>query len=134
MLAAWVLGYADAAMIVRRVAEKCGSTAMVLCMHYCGVAVLEAHAPNDLRRAAAAGTHLSTLAFSEAASLSHFWAPQSTAAGRDGDVLLNARKSRSSSPRVAAELSFDVHILPFRHDQVRQIPSDRLPRPDSLAT
>ena len=29
--------------MVRRVAQECGSTAMVLCMHYCGAAVLEAH-------------------------------------------------------------------------------------------
>ena len=37
------LGLNGAARIVRRVAEECGSTAMVLTMHYCGVAVLEAH-------------------------------------------------------------------------------------------
>jgi alkylation response protein AidB-like acyl-CoA dehydrogenase len=87
------LGLTGAAMIVRRVAEECGSTAMVLCMHYCGAAVLEAHAPDDVRRAAAAGSHLSTLAFSEAGSRSHFWAPLSTAGDEDGDVVLNARKS-----------------------------------------
>src|SRR5580704_384823 len=69
------LGMRGAATIVRRVAEECGSTAMVLCMHYCGVAVLELHAPEEIRRAAAGGHHLSTLAFSEAGSRSHFWAP-----------------------------------------------------------
>ncbi len=87
------LGLAGAAAIVRRVAEECGSTAMVLCMHYCGVAVLEEHAPRDVRQAAAAGTHLSTLAFSEAGSRSHFWAPQSTAAAENGEIVLSARKS-----------------------------------------
>lgn len=87
------LGLRGAAVIVRRVAEECGSTAMVLCMHYCGVAVLEAHAPDHVRRAAASGEHLSTLAFSEAGSRSHFWAPDSTAAARNGEVILNARKS-----------------------------------------
>jgi alkylation response protein AidB-like acyl-CoA dehydrogenase len=66
---------------------------MVLCMHYCGVAVLEAHATVDVRRAAAAGDHLSTLAFSEAGSRSHFWVPQSTASDVEGEVILNARKS-----------------------------------------
>jgi alkylation response protein AidB-like acyl-CoA dehydrogenase len=86
-------GLPGTAMIVRRVAEECGSTAMVLCMHYCGAAVLEAHAPSDVRRAAAAGSHLSTLAFSEAGSRSHFWAPQNTATDQDGDVILNDRKS-----------------------------------------
>jgi alkylation response protein AidB-like acyl-CoA dehydrogenase len=87
------LGLAGVAKIVRRVAEQCGSTAMVLSMHYCGVAVLEAHASVDVRRAAAAGNHLSTLAFSEAGSRSHFWAPQSTALDGEGEIILNARKS-----------------------------------------
>lgn len=66
---------------------------MVLTMHYCGVAVLEAHGPMEVRRAAAAGRHLSTLAFSEAGSRSHFWAPVSTAEQGDGHVVLNASKS-----------------------------------------
>jgi alkylation response protein AidB-like acyl-CoA dehydrogenase len=75
---------------------------MVLCMHFCGTAVLEAHAPSDVRRAAAEGSHLSTLAFSEAGSRSHFWAPQSTVADQDGDVILNARKSWVTSASHAA--------------------------------
>jgi hypothetical protein len=45
---------------------------MVLTMHYCGVAVLEAYAGMDVRREAATGAHLSTLAFSEAGSRSLF--------------------------------------------------------------
>ena len=87
------LGLPGAARIVRRVAEECGSTAMVLTMHYCGVAVLEAHGPKEARAAAASGAHLSTLAFSEAGSRSHFWAPVSTASEADGHVQLNASKS-----------------------------------------
>jgi len=87
------LGLEAAARIVRRVAEECGSTAMVLCMHYCGVAVIEAHGPNNVRRAIATGNHLSTLAFSETESRSHFWAPASCAAIEDDHVVLNARKS-----------------------------------------
>src|SRR5262249_54171735 len=47
------LGLPGAARIVRRVAEDCGSTAMVLTMHYCGAAVLEAHGPKEARTAAA---------------------------------------------------------------------------------
>ena len=87
------LGPRGAAEIVRRVAQECGSTAMVLTMHYCGAAVLEAHAGEDVRRAAAAGDHLSTLAFSEEGSRSHFWAPLGTARSEGGDVVLDARKS-----------------------------------------
>jgi alkylation response protein AidB-like acyl-CoA dehydrogenase len=87
------VGFKGASAIVERVAQDCGSTAMVLCMHYCGTAVLEAHAPREVRRDAATGAHLSTLAFSEEGSRSHFWAPVSTAK-QDGDhVVLDARKS-----------------------------------------
>ena len=96
------LGLPGAARIVRRVAEECGSTAMVAVMHYCGTAVLEAYAPGEVRSAAASGAHLSTLAFSEAGSRSHFWAPVSTAALRDGSVQLNAAKSWVTSASHAA--------------------------------
>jgi alkylation response protein AidB-like acyl-CoA dehydrogenase len=87
------LGLRAAAEIVRRVAQECGSTAMVVCMHYCGVSVLEAHASTPVRQAVTNGQHLSTLAFSEAGSRSHFWAPTSTACRDANDILLNARKS-----------------------------------------
>jgi alkylation response protein AidB-like acyl-CoA dehydrogenase len=62
-------------------------------MHYCGTAVIEAFGPRNVREAAASGAHLSTLAFSETGSRSHFWAPISTAK-RDGNrMILDARKS-----------------------------------------
>ena len=87
------LGFRGAAAIVGRLAQECGSTAMVTCMHYCGTAVLEAFGPREVREAAARGAHLSTLAFSEAGSRSHFWAPLGTAK-RDGDrIVLDAQKS-----------------------------------------
>src|SRR5262245_18821223 len=60
------LGVRGAATIVGRLAQECGSTAMVACMHFSGTAVLEAFGSREVRQAAAAGTHLSTLAFSEA--------------------------------------------------------------------
>jgi alkylation response protein AidB-like acyl-CoA dehydrogenase len=66
---------------------------MVLCMHYCGTTVLEAHASEPVRRAASSGEHLSTLAFSEAGSRSHFWAPAGTAKNDGDTVILNAQKS-----------------------------------------
>ncbi|HEY7387999.1 MAG TPA: acyl-CoA dehydrogenase family protein [Bryobacteraceae bacterium] len=87
------LGLSGAAHIIRRVAEECGSTAMVLTMHYCGAAVLESHGPKEARAAAASGEHLSTLAFSESGSRSHFWAPVGTACPHNGHVQLNASKS-----------------------------------------
>ena len=86
-------GLRAAAMAVERVAQECASTAMVLCMHYAGTAVIEAHGPLDVRQAIAAGKHITTLAFSEKGSRSHFWAPTSTAAAHNGVVHLDAAKS-----------------------------------------
>jgi alkylation response protein AidB-like acyl-CoA dehydrogenase len=83
-----------ATLAVERLARDCGSTAMVLMMHYAGTSVVEKHGPPEARRAIASGRHLSTLAFSEASSRSHFWAPTSTATrGADGRITLDARKS-----------------------------------------
>ena len=90
-----------AARVIERVARECGSSAMVLCMHYSGTAVLEAYAPEQIRREAAAGTHLSTLAFSEAGSRSHFWAPVSTAKRGPDGVTLDASKSWVTSAKHA---------------------------------
>lgn len=85
---------AAAAYVVEQLAGRCGSTAMVVLMHYAAVSVIEAHGPQDVRRSIARGEHLSSLAFSEAGSRSHFWAPVSTAAaGEDDTVVLDARKS-----------------------------------------
>jgi alkylation response protein AidB-like acyl-CoA dehydrogenase len=88
-----------AATAVGRVAETCASTAMVLCMHYAGTAVIEAHGPREAREAVAAGNHITTLAFSEAGSRSHFWAPMSTARAVDGGnkIRLDAKKSWATS-------------------------------------
>lgn len=85
----------DAAHVVERIARECGSSAMVVCMHYCGAAVLAAHGSAEVNRAVARGEHISTLAFSEAGSRSHFWAPLSTARREEGGdtVVLDANKS-----------------------------------------
>jgi len=86
-------GHRAAAHVVERIARSCASTAMIVCMHYAAAAVVEAHGPMAARRDVAAGRALATLAFSEAGSRSHFWAPVSTAAV-DGDaVRLDAHKS-----------------------------------------
>jgi alkylation response protein AidB-like acyl-CoA dehydrogenase len=82
-----------AALAIERVARECGSSAMVLCMHYAGTMALERFGSDELRRQNAAGEHLLTLAFSEAGSRSHFWAPVGTAQKNSGGVELNAEKS-----------------------------------------
>jgi isovaleryl-CoA dehydrogenase len=86
-------GLDAAASVITRLAEVCGSTAMVVLMHYAGTAVIEARGPEPVRRAIAAGQHLTTLAFSEVGSRSHFWAPLGTARLEGDAVLLDARKS-----------------------------------------
>ncbi|HEY6748087.1 MAG TPA: acyl-CoA dehydrogenase family protein [Mycobacteriales bacterium] len=88
-------GLREAAEVVERLAQACGSTAMVVMMHYAAVALLEQHADVAVRRRIAAGEHLSTLAFSETGSRSHFWAPVGSAAIHDdgATVRLDARKS-----------------------------------------
>jgi isovaleryl-CoA dehydrogenase len=83
----------DAAEVIEQIAAACGSTAMVVLMHYAATAVLEAHGPQEVREAIARGEHVSSLAFSEAGSRSHFWAPVSTATGDGATVRLDARKS-----------------------------------------
>jgi alkylation response protein AidB-like acyl-CoA dehydrogenase len=83
----------DAADVVRRLAGACGSTAMVVCMHYSAAAVIEQHGPDDVRRSIASGRHLSTLAFSESGSRSQFWAPLSTATVIGDEAVLDASKS-----------------------------------------
>lgn len=92
---------ADAVVVVERLARECGSTAMVVCMHYCASTVIEAHGPLDTRKAVAAGKHLSTLAFSELGSRSQFWAPLGTAVADGANVKLTARKSWVTSARMA---------------------------------
>jgi isovaleryl-CoA dehydrogenase len=85
-------GLREAAQVVERLAGTCGSTAMVVLMHYAATAAIEAHGPKEVRHGIAEGRHLTTLAFSEAGSRSQFWAPVSTATA-DGDaVVLHAAK------------------------------------------
>jgi alkylation response protein AidB-like acyl-CoA dehydrogenase len=87
------LGPKTAVAIVQRLAAECGSTAMIVCMHFSGTAVLEQFGDGTTRRAAASGEALTTLAFSEAGSRSQFWAPVSTATADGDQVRLDARKS-----------------------------------------
>ena len=89
-------GLRTAAAVIDTLAQRCPSTAMVYLMHLCGVACYAA-APDKtatLLQEAAAGRHLSTLAFSEKGSRSHFWAPVSRAASTGADsVTISAQKS-----------------------------------------
>ncbi len=99
-------GIPEAADVIREIAKHCGSTAMVVTMHYAGALVIEAHGSDELRARVARGEAVATLAFSEAGSRSHFWAPVSTAtASDDGRVRLDAMKSWVTSAEEA-----DVYV------------------------
>ena len=52
------LGPREAAMVVERLARVCGSSAMVVCMHYSGAAVIEKLGSESVRKEIAAGEHL----------------------------------------------------------------------------
>ena len=81
--------------VLDQIAQRCASTAMCYKMHLCGVAAY-AVAPDktgDYLRAAARGEHLSTLAWSEFGSRSHFWVPVSRERRENGMTTINAAKS-----------------------------------------
>ena len=86
-------GMRQAAEVVQGLAGACGSTAMIVLMHYTAVAAIEGHGSDAVRTAVGGGQHLSTLAFSEAGSRSHFWASQATATADGDGVRLDASKS-----------------------------------------
>jgi alkylation response protein AidB-like acyl-CoA dehydrogenase len=111
-------GPRTAAAVIDAVAQRCASTAMVYLMHLCGIACYAA-APDKtapLLEAAAAGRHLTTLAFSEKGSRSHFWAPVSRAtASADGAVRVTADKSFVTSAGHA-----DGYVVSTRSAGARQ--------------
>ena len=78
-------------------AEADASVAMVYLMHVCATATIAAARPGaavaDTLKEIAAGRHLSTLAFSESGSRSHFWAPVSRARRNGAGVHITAKKS-----------------------------------------
>ena len=93
------LGPRTFAAITTTLAEADASVAMVYLMHVLGAATIAAarsgtaEAVKPILREIGAGRHLSTLAFSEAGSRSHFWAPVSRAHRNGSGVRISARKS-----------------------------------------
>src|SRR5579872_5413792 len=98
-------GLRDAAEVVRELGAVCGSTAMIMTMHYSATAAIVAAGDKETLAAIASGHHLSTLAFSETGSRSHFWAPLGTATAEpDGTVRLDASKSWVTSAGARRQL------------------------------
>jgi alkylation response protein AidB-like acyl-CoA dehydrogenase len=91
------LGPRAFAAVIATLAEADASVAMVYLMHVCATATIAAArkdaAVAPTLKEIAAGRHLSTLAFSEAGSRSHFWAPVSRAKRNAAGVHITAKKS-----------------------------------------
>lgn len=93
------LGPRTFAIVTATLAEADASVAMVYLMHILGTATISAARPSantaltPILQDIAAGRHLSTLAFSEAGSRSHFWAPISRAKRNGEGVRISAKKS-----------------------------------------
>src|SRR5437588_659996 len=87
------------AVVTAALAEADASVAMVYVMHILGTATISAARPSavpalaPILREIGAGRHLSTLAFSETGSRSHFWAPVSRAHRNGNGVRISAKKS-----------------------------------------
>ena len=119
---------ADFLAATRAIASRCASTAMIFLMHACAAQVtLAGNGDAHELRAMAAGSNLSTLAFSERGSRSHFWAPVSQLAG----PRLSAEKSFVTSAGHAN--SFVVATVPPapRRRPTRACTSSRPPRQGS---
>jgi alkylation response protein AidB-like acyl-CoA dehydrogenase len=91
------LGPRTFAAVTATLAEADASVAMVYVMHICAAAMIAAARPGavvaQMLKEIAAGEHLSTLAFSESGSRSHFWAPVSRARRNGASVHITAKKS-----------------------------------------
>jgi alkylation response protein AidB-like acyl-CoA dehydrogenase len=93
------LGPRTFAAVIATLAEADASVAMVYLMHILGSATISTARPGanqalaPILKEISAGRHLSTLAFSEAGSRSHFWAPISRAHRNADGVRISAKKS-----------------------------------------
>jgi alkylation response protein AidB-like acyl-CoA dehydrogenase len=109
-------GLREMSRVLTAQAQSCASTAMVMLMHYCATAVISAKGGDVLKQrllpSFARGEHLSTLAFSEAGSGGHFYAPVSevrqkrlsasksfvTSAGEADSYVVSARQEAAAAP------------------------------------
>jgi alkylation response protein AidB-like acyl-CoA dehydrogenase len=91
------LGPRTFAGVTATLAEADASAAMVYLMHVCAAATIAAArsgaSVGKTLKEIAAGQILTTLAFSEAGSRSHFWAPVSRAARNGASARVTAKKS-----------------------------------------
>ncbi len=125
------LGPRTFAAVTARLAEADASVAMVYLMHVCAAATVAAARSGAAVAAtlkdSAAGKVLSTLAFSESGSRSHFWAPVSRARRNGAGVSITAKKSwvtsaghadcyvvSSLAPQAAGPMESTLYLVPAR--------------------
>ncbi len=121
-------GLRVASAVLDELAQRDASLAMVYKMHLCGCASYVAFPQTGERFFAqiVAGKHLSTLAWSEPGSRSHFWAPASQATERRWP-------GRLERPEILGDLSRRSRRLRGLHADGRRDGCDRydaLPRPE----
>lgn len=90
------LGPSAFILVTEEIASACASTAMIFVMHICATEVIKQSQIPDkdkLLSEISSGNHLTTLAFSERGSRSHFWAPLSQAQEEGDSHVLNCEKS-----------------------------------------
>lgn len=86
-------GMRDFARVTEELASACASTGMIYLMHVCGAQVIAAAGQKTALEGITAGRVLTTLAFSEKGSRSHFWAPVSRARQNGSGITIQADKS-----------------------------------------
>ncbi|HEY2382427.1 MAG TPA: acyl-CoA dehydrogenase family protein [Terriglobia bacterium] len=86
-------GMREFARVTEELATVCGSTAMIYLMHVCGAQVIAGARQRSALDGIVTGKLLTTLAFSEKGSRSHFWAPVSRAEQNGGGIRIRADKS-----------------------------------------
>jgi alkylation response protein AidB-like acyl-CoA dehydrogenase len=111
--------------VVRTLAQGCAATAMIFMMHVCAqqvIAQAETFPEREaVLRAIVRGEHLSTLAFSEKGSRSHFWAPVSQAVAEGEHHRLSAEKSWVTSAGHA-----DSYVVSTRSTTAAEMTSSTL--------
>jgi hypothetical protein len=135
-------GLAEMSQVIEAQAQNCAPTAMVTLMHFCATAVIAAKASDALKQemlpAIACGEHLSTLAFSEAGSGGHFYAPVSEVRRESSHEFVRRSGCRLEfSPGVGEEPNLERRRVPgHRHARFRpRLASKIIVRSDSkLAT
>jgi alkylation response protein AidB-like acyl-CoA dehydrogenase len=116
------------AAVAEELAQGCCSTAMIFVMHVSAAQAIASSTTlarkTEVLRQIATGEHLTTLAFSERGSRSHFWAPVSALAEIDGAYAVSAQKSwvtsashadsyvsSSQKPGAASPLESTIYLI-----------------------